>query len=116
MNRLTLLICCLVFVSLPTGCRSSAERPINNDEFVAALGQADPFPESLVGTWKSQTDQWQVTFGPGGSISLIRHPLVSVPIVVEQGGAYEALPEGAYGYYVLGPCETKYSAKSRNLP
>jgi hypothetical protein len=85
----------------------------NNGNVVSV--HKDKFPSFLAGEWKSDDDKWAFTFEPDGSISTFRHFFISIPIKVEEGGAYEELKENSYGIYVLGPCFAEYNSQKRIL-
>ena len=68
MKQLLILVGCAVIFTALIGCQNT-----NKAVKVIIEGEGE-FPESLVGTWKSNPhDGWEITFQPGGSISSVRH-------------------------------------------
>ncbi len=109
MKRLTLLVGCAIFLLTLESC-------CNNKKDVEVItGKDRPFPDFLVGTWKAQGNKWGLIFDSDGSISLIRHPFVTVSIVPAEGGAYEQGRDGAYSIYVMGPCTARYEQSNNEL-
>lgn len=104
MKRLVILtsVCLFVFFA---GCKKYAKE--NTD--------LSRFPDFLVGTWESDDDRWAFTFEADGSISSMRHCFVTVPIDIQEGGAYEQGREGAHSTYVLGPCVANYDSAEHKL-
>ena len=119
MKHIALLICCLIIICLLMGCNGSESHSINDGYIhhglIAGSKTEDEFPDFLVGTWAGNEKDWRIVFEPNGTISEIKHPLISIPIIVEQGGVYEQLRGGAFAVYFLGPCNAKYNPNERIL-
>jgi len=63
MNKLV-YICTITSIITLTGCQTPVK---------VTLEGTDTFPAELVGTWKSDHNDWQITFEENGTISSIHH-------------------------------------------
>jgi len=126
---------CVVFaVTAVTGCQTlvSLVEPKTVNEGVLLYKEKfvkGPLPDFVVGVWKEGRPDvnlpanicvggrvcWDFTFEPDGSISQMRHILVTVPINVKEGGVLEDLKEGAFAINALGPCGASYNPAGREL-
>jgi hypothetical protein len=98
-----------------TGCKN----PVNTEKAAAGgvIGKmadaGQPFPEFLVGIWDANDLGWEFKFELDGRISKLMH--TGTPINVGEGGMYKQFGSGNSIAYALGPCETKYDPKTRQL-
>ena len=74
----------------------------------------DVFPKFLAGQWKPDSSKWILTIDPDGSIPKMRH-FIGIDVVVAEGGLIEQWRDNITAMYVLGPCETHYDYKKREL-
>ena len=109
MKQLVVLVGCAVLLTGLAGCRSAGK------EVKVTTAEDNRFPQFLVGTWRAENEKWELTFSSDGSILTIRHPFVTVPISLAEGGAYEEGREGAYSVYVMGPCTARYQPDESEL-
>ena len=78
------------------------------------IGCNNTFPDSLVGHWKSDTSNLEITFAPGGEIASIRHSFGMV-IDMNQGTFHEEGIDNLTADYILGPYDVIYTKKDRKL-
>jgi hypothetical protein len=116
---------CIILAGL-TGCQKSVStgKSWYHKEFVKG-----PLPDFVAGVWKEGRPDvnlpanicvggrgcWDFTLEPDGSISQMRHNLVTVPINVKEGGVLEDFKQGVFTINVLGPCGASYETASRKL-
>ena len=108
-HGIVVLLTGVVLLSLGTltGCSGSYM-----DE---SLKSNDPFPECLVGVWKSDNFGWAFKFEPDGSIKKIRHMLAREVNLDEGAVEMQGPEEGTYALYVMGDCQSNYEPKTRTL-
>jgi hypothetical protein len=82
--------------------------------------QRNVFPEVMVGVWEVMVNEysgskWGIKFEPDGSISKIIHH-VAGPVRLTEGGVHaEGAEEGTYYFFIMGPCEARYTPETRML-
>ena len=92
------------------GCQKGA---FHNNGRIAS---DNDFPQVLVGTWKADQHDWQITFDPNGQVSSIVHTLWALPLSVKEGGyMVEGPDEGTFAMFVLGRCKADYDNSTRRL-
>ncbi len=110
MKRLSLLLVCLLLVSLHTGCRNN----IKNSGVEVTVEQEGRFPPSLVGTWKADRGGWQFVIEPDGRIS---SAVVSIGRVKLKPGRKTTVPMemGGKGTFTPGLWTVQYLPDQRQL-
>ena len=93
----------------PFGCNNTKNGLLNTKD------SENQFPSLPVGSWKADNAGWELNFDDAGAITAMKHYFVSVPIDMEQRGAYEQLRGEAYGIYLLGPCTAQFEPATREL-
>ena len=106
-TKIILLVLIVLSLGMLTGCSGSY-----TDE---SLKSNDPFPECLVGIWKSNDFGWAFKFEPDGTIKKLRHMLARHVDMDEGAVEMQGPEEGTYALYVMGSCETNYEPKTRSL-
>ena len=93
------------------GCQGSAERPPAVEVVIDGDGQ---FPDFLVGTWRADSDGWEIVFEPNGTIS---SAVVSLGRVRMKPGQVTTVPMklGGKGVFEAGPWAVQYSPERRQL-
>jgi hypothetical protein len=109
MKRLLVLMGCVFCLSGLAGCQNGGK---GSD---ATTGANEQFPKFLVGTWRDNSDRWELTINSSGSVTSMRHPFISVPVDITRGDAYEEGRDGAHSVYILGPCTARYDRQKREL-
>ena len=117
MNKILAMLGCLVFVLALWGCGQQNEKKSGQPQLESETRE-DAFPEVMVGVWEAEVTEWNkwgIKFEPDGSIQKIIHS-VAGPVKLSEGGVYgEGPDEGTYFFFIMGPCEAKYSPLTRTL-
>ena len=108
---LTLL---LIVAMIVCGCENTQPTRLPNNGIKASVEGGGDFPEFLVGTWKADKFKFEITFGPNGNVSSLRHPF-GMLIDMEDAAFYEEGDDGLYAYYFMAPCKVRYNPKNRQL-
>jgi hypothetical protein len=111
MERLLILLVCILSVFIPIGCQNSTKLKSGVDVIVDGDGQ---FPASLAGTWKSNDGIWEIVFGPDGTIS---SAVISLGRVRIRPGQVTTVPMklGGKGIFKPGQWTVQYLQEQREL-
>lgn len=109
MKHFIIILIFSLCVSVLTGCRGAGR------DVVSRPDQGGHFPQFLAGTWRSEDQNWEITFDYTGNIVTIRHPFITVPVNIEEGFANEQGREGAYSIFIMGPCTAQYNRSKSEL-
>ena len=106
---LNVLLTAVVLLSLGmvTGCTVSHTDP--------SLKSNDPFPQCLVGVWKSNKFGWAFKFEPDGTIKKLHHVIFRYVDMDEPVVELPGPEEGTYALYAMGDCKTNYDPQTRTL-
>ncbi len=86
-------------------------------DFFGEQSQRSAFPDFLIGLWEAEIGPsgWTFKFEPDGSILEMIHS-VAGEVDLRQDGVYlEGPDENSYAAFIMGPCEAKYNANTREL-
>lgn len=109
MNRVLMLLCCVFFLSILTGCQSP------NSGVEVIIEDNGQFPEFLVGTWRAEGKSgWEFVFEPDGTIS---SAVISLGRVRIEPGHVTTVPMKMGGKSIFEPGEwmVNYSPAVRVL-
>jgi hypothetical protein len=112
MNRLIVLSGC-VFL-LFSGCQEP-NRDENVVDVKVIIEGGGEFPQSLAGTWKDQTSEWQVTLAHDGKVVSLVNAIGSSMVIADEGFAEDGPEEGTFLCFVFGLCYTNYNPATREL-
>jgi hypothetical protein len=109
MKQLVLLAGCAVFLMGIAGCQN-AHTGVN-----VVIEGGGEFPQSLVGWWKADKNQWEFVFEPDGTISYA--VIDSGFIKVKPSKRVHTVPtkKGGKAVYKLGTWTVQYSPDTREL-
>ena len=112
MRRLLILLFCSLFaLAQLSGCQSPDRDKSGVEVIVEGGGE---FPEFLAGIWKANSDGWEFTFEPDGTISSAVHAMGRVRL---KPGETTVVPmrEGGKGIYEPGEWLVHYIPAEREL-
>ena len=97
MKRVLILLCCVFFCLILTGCQNVSQQGSGVEVIIEGDGE---FPEFLVGTWRANKDNWEFVFEPDGTISsvvislggtrIMPGQITTVPLARGGKGVFEA--------------------------
>jgi hypothetical protein len=115
MKRLGMLAGCAVFLLGLAGCGQQSGKISSRPQLESKEAKENVFPKFLVGVWKADKYNWAFKFEKDGSILRLEHMLAGKVKIEEEGVYTEGPDEGTFAVFIMGPCETRYDAKSRRL-
>jgi len=115
MRQLLILSVCTLCVLLLGGCQGPAEADSADRSLKVTIKGGGQFPDFLVGTWKSEPLEWEISFESNGTVSRVLHQPVRLPIIIAEGKGYREAPDGTIWDYQLGQCQAEYDPDTRRL-
>ena len=117
MKKLLVTLGCAVFLLGLAGCGQQSEKISGQSQLESKETKDDVFPEFLAGVWRADRFNWAFKFESDGSILRLKH-MFAGKVKMEEEGVYLEGPEpndGTFAVFVMGLCEAKYDASSRQL-
>jgi|GEM_PF-5299637 len=120
MAKITFVLLCIGFLGFVSGCNQQNQTSLPQQAKSEKILKQTPFPQFLVGTWKSADPEkslWEFTFEADGRISLMQN-FLGVYMSSSDGQTYEQIAKADTEVEIacaLGPVQVNYDQNTRRL-